>query len=114
MGLMTSLGSEIIRYNPSNGHIEASSSRGNTWFLRNSGSMIGRVRALITHKDELVLCSDKGVYYSSSKGNTWSLRSSAYKNFVDLQDAGSEILASTDDGHLYYSSSKGSTWARRR
>lgn len=74
MGLMVTMGNELIRYNPSNKHIEYSTNRGSSWYTRNSSN----------------------------------------KNFIDLQDAGKEILASTDDGHLYYSTSKGSSWYRRR
>ena len=74
MGLMITFGNELIRYNPQNHHIE----------------------------------------YSTSKGASWFTRNSSCKNFVDLQDAGKEILASTDDGHLYYSTNKGASWFRRR
>lgn len=114
MSLITTLGNELIRYNFSNGHIEYSINRGSIWSLRNSGSSLGRVRAMIAYGNELILCSDKGVFYSPSKGNTWALRSSTYKNFMDLQDCGREILALTDDGHVFYSTNGGSTWSRRR
>ena len=111
MGLMVSFGNELIRYNPANKHIEYSTNRGSSWFCRNSGSSIGNVKSIIVYGDELILCSDKGVMYSTSKGFT---RSSSHKDFIDLQDAGKEILATTADGHLYYSTSKGSSWFRRR
>ena len=74
MGLMVSFGNELIRYNPSNRHIE----------------------------------------YSTNRGASWYTRCSSHKDFIDLQDAGKEILASTSDGHLYYSTNKGSSWYRRR
>lgn len=114
MGLMVTFGNELIRYNPSNHHIEYSSNRGTSWYTRNSGSSLGNVRSLIQYGDELILCSDKGVMYSKNKGSSWYTRNSTYKNFTDLQDAGTEILATTVDGHLYYSKNKGSSWYRRR
>ena len=114
MGLMVSFGNELIRYNPANKHIEYSTNRGSSWFCRNSGSSIGNVKSIIVYGDELILCSDKGVMYSTSKGSSWFSRSSSHKDFIDLQDAGKEILATTADGHLYYSTSKGSSWFRRR
>ena len=114
MGLMVTFGNELIRYNPSNRHIEYSTNRGSSWYCRNSGSSIGNVRSIIVYGDELILCSDKGVMYSTNKGSSWYTRNSSNKNFIDLQDAGKEILASTDDGHLYYSTNKGSSWYRRR
>lgn len=114
MGLMVSFGNELIRYNPANNHIEYSTSRGATWFTRSSGGNIGKVRSMIVYGDELILCSDKGVMYSTSKGATWFTRSVSRKDFIDLQDAGNEILATSTDGHLYYSTSKGATWFRRK
>ena len=114
MGLMVSFGNELIRYNPANKRIEYSTNRGSSWYTRNSGSSIGNVKSIIVYGDELILCSDKGVMYSNNKGSSWYTRNSSNKNFIDLQDAGKEILASTDDGHLYYSNNKGSSWYRRR
>jgi len=111
---MVSYGNELIRFNAANGHIEYSTSRGCSWTLRYSGSSIGRVKALIVYGNELLVCSDKGIFYSTSKGCAWTLRCSTYKNFIDLQDCGRELLATTDDGHLYYSTSKGCAWTRRR
>lgn len=34
MGLMASFGNELIRFNPSNNHIEYSTNRGSSWFRR--------------------------------------------------------------------------------
>lgn len=113
MGLMVTFGNELIRFNPSNSHIEYSTNRGSTWYTRNSGSSIGNVKSLVVYGNELILCSDKGVYYSTNKGATWYMRSSQ-KDFVDLNDGGKELLAGTSDGHLYYSTNKGATWYRRR
>lgn len=114
MGLMITYGSELIRFNPSNHHIEYSTNRGSSWFCRNSGSSLGDVKSIIVYGNELILCSDKGVMYSTNKGASWFTRNSSCKNFIDLQDGGKEILASTDDGHLYYSTNKGASWFRRR
>ena len=114
MGLMVSFGNELIRFNPSNNHIEYSTNRGSSWFTRNSGGSIGNVKSIIVYGDELILCSDKGVMYSTSKGSSWFTRNTSHKDFIDLQDAGKEILATTADGHLYYSTSKGSSWFRRK
>ena len=114
MGLMVSFGNELIRYNPSNRHIEYSTNRGSSWYARNSGSNIGAVKSLITCGNELILCSDKGVMYSTNKGASWYMRCASRKDFIDLQDAGREILASTADGHLYYSTNKGASWYRRK
>lgn len=114
MGLMVSYGGELVRYNPANGHIEYSSSQGRAWLMRNSGSSLGKVKCIIVYGNELILCSDKGIFYSSSAGRAWLLRCPSYKNFIDLQDCGKELIASTDDGHIYYSTSAGRAWLRRR
>lgn len=113
MGLMVNLGSELIRYNPSNGHIEYSTSQGRVWSARCTSRTFGTARALIVYGKELLLCSDKGVYYSTSKGAVWSLRCSSHKDFIDLTDGGRELLATTSDGKMYYSTSKGMVWSRR-
>ena len=34
MGLMVSFGNELIRFNPSNNHIEYTTSKGSSWFRR--------------------------------------------------------------------------------
>jgi hypothetical protein len=36
------------------------------------------------------------------------------KNFVDIQDMGNELIATTSDDHLYASSSGGFSWFKRR
>ena len=114
MGLMVTFGNELIRYNPANNHIEYSNNRGVSWYTRNSGSSLGNVKSIIVYGNELILCSDKGVMYSNNKGSSWYTRNASHKDFTDLQDAGSEILASSSDGHLYYSNNKGASWYRRR
>ena len=114
MGLMVTLGRELIRYNPSNGHIEYSTSQGRVWSTRYSGSSIGSVKSLIVYRNELILCSDKGVFCSTSQGRVWAVRSSSNRNFIDLLESGPELLAYTDDGHLYYSTSAGRVWSRRK
>ena len=114
MSLMINYGGELIRYNPANGHIEYSTSQGRAWLQRNSGSSLGNVKCLLVYGKEIILCSDKGVFYSTSGGRAWLLRAASYKDFVELQDCGKELLATTADGHIYYSTSAGRAWLRRR
>ena len=113
MSLMAMAGSEMIRYNPSSNSIESSTNRGMTWFKRVSCSGMGRIRALVSHKGELVLCSDQGIYFSSNKGLTWFKRNSSDRNFVDMQDLGTELMATTSDGRVYVSSFGGFCWFKR-
>ena len=40
MPQLVTLGSELIRINPSNGHIEYSTSGGRTWMTRYSGTLM--------------------------------------------------------------------------
>lgn len=114
MSLMLSYGGEMIRYNPSNFHIEYSNNQGRSWYARYTGSNIGAVKSITSCGKELLLCSDKGVFYSNNSGRSWYLRNSTYKNFVDISDVGNEVLASTDDGHVYYSNNQGCSWYRRK
>lgn len=114
MALMISYGGEMIRYNPANSHIEYSNNQGRSWYTRYSSSNIGNVKSLISCGNELLLCSDKGVFYSNNSGRSWYTRSTSCKNFIDLTDTGSEILASTSDGHVYYSNNQGRSWYRRK
>jgi len=114
MSLMLSYNGELIRYNPANSHIEYSNNQGRSWYLRNSGDNIGKVKSIIECNGELILCSDKGVFYSNNAGRAWYTRNNSYKNFIDLNNTGSELLANTDDGHLYYSNNQGRAWYRRK
>ena len=114
MGLMISYGNELIRFNPSNNRIEYSTNRGVSWLTRCSSSSLGNVKCIIVYGNELILCSDKGVMYSTNKGVSWLRRNSSYTDFIDLQDAGREILATTYDGHIYYSTNRGVSWLKRR
>ena len=106
--------SEMIRYNPSTSSIEASNSKGFSWSMRCRCSDMGTVRAMTLHKGEIILCSDKGIYISKNSGMSWSKRSSSERNFVDIQDMGNELIATTSDGHVYASSSGGFSWFKRR
>ena len=114
MSLIVSDGSEMIRYNPSTSSIEASNSKGFSWMMRYRCSGMGNVRALTLHKEEIILCSDKGIYFSKSSGMAWAKRNSSDRNFVDIQDMGNELIATTSDGHVYASSSGGFSWFKRR
>ncbi len=114
MSLMVSDGSEMIRYNPSSVSIEASNSRGISWSMRYRCSGMGHVRALTKHKGEIILCSDQGIYFSNNSGRAWAKRNSSERNFVDIQDMGNELIATTSDGHIYASSSGGFSWFKRR
>lgn len=111
---MVSMGSELIRYNPSTDAIEYSTNRGSYWCTRCSSSSLGNVKSLITCGDELICCSDRGVFYSTNRGSYWCQRTGSYRNFINLQDCGNEIIAMTDDGHVYYSTNRGAYWCCRR
>ena len=114
MSLIVSDGSEMIRYNPSTASIEASNTRGFSWSMRYRCSGMGNIRALTMHKGELILCSDQGIYVSKCAGSAWSKRNSSERNFVDIQDMGNELIATTSDGHVYASSSGGFSWFKRK
>lgn len=116
MPQLVTLGSEMIRINPSNGHIEYSTSGGRTWMTRYSGSGYGRFLDLLPFSGKLLALTEKGIYCSSSAGRTWLMKSSTSiaKSFVALQDGGKEVIGMTSDGHIYASSSEGATWLQRR
>ena len=116
MPQLVTLGSELIRINPSNGHIEYSTSGGRTWMTRYSGSGNGRFLDLLPYAGKLLALTEKGIYCSSSAGRSWLIKSSTsiVRSFVALQDGGKEIIGMTADGHIYASSSEGATWLRRR
>ena len=114
MSLMVVNGSEMIRYNLSENAIEASNTRGFSWMMRYRCSDMGNIRALTMHKGEIILCSDQGIYFSKNSGKAWSKRNNSERNFVDIQDMGNELIATTSDGHVYASSSGGFSWFKRR
>ena len=87
---------------------------GFSWMMRYRCSDMGKVRAMTMHKGEIILCSDQGIYFSKSSGKSWSKRNSSERNFVDIQDMGSELIATTSDGHVYASSSGGFSWFKRK
>ena len=114
MSLIVFDGSEIIRYNPSTASIEASNSRGISWSMRYRCSGLGNIRALTKHKGEIILCSDQGIYFSKNSGRAWAKQNSSERKFVDIQDMGNELIATTSDGHIYASSSGGFSWFKRK
>ena len=114
MSLMVVNGSETIRYNPSANAIEASNTIGFSWSMRYRCSGMGNIRALTMHNGEIILCSDQGIYFSKNSGKAWSKRNNSERNFVDIQDMGSELIATTSDGHVFASSSGGFSWFKRR
>ena len=77
-------------------------------------SDMGNVRALTLHKGEIILCSDQGIYVAKNAGRAWIKRNGADRKFVDIQDKGTESIATTSDGHVYASSSGGFSWFKRR
>ena len=81
--------------------------------MRYRCSNMGNVRALTMHKGEVILCSGQGIYVSKNFGMAWFKRSSE-RNFVDIQDMGNELIATTSDGNVYASSSGGFSWFKRR
>lgn len=107
-------GSELIRINPANNHVEYSNNSGRSWYFRYSGSSCGTFRDLLLYGGELIAATSKGIYYSNNKGASWYLRSSAggCGEFLSLADGGRELLATTTKG-LYYSNNKGASWYKR-
>ena len=112
MSLMVLNGQEMVRYNPTANTIEYSN-RGTTWFKRCNCSGMGTIRALTMHKGEILLCSDRGVYFSKNGGCTWFMRDPTDKEFTDIQSMGNEVMGITSDGRVYVSSN-GFCWFRRK
>lgn len=114
MPQMITYGGELIRINPSNNHIEYSSTQGRSWMLRYSGSSNGNFIDLLPYGNELLAVTSKGIYYSSTAGRSWMLRysGSSCGNFQMLQDGGRELLGISDKG-LYYSTTAGRSWMFR-
>ena len=56
----------------------------------------------------------KKLEYSTTNGRSWSTRfpGASMGAFLNLTDAGKEILAQTEKG-LYYSTTKGRSWSKR-
>jgi hypothetical protein len=74
---------------------------------------MGNIRALTMHKGEIILCSDQGIYFSRNAGMAWAMRNSSERNFVDIQDMGSELIATTSDGHIFASITSFSLYKRK-
>ena len=60
------------------------------------------------------MCCDRGVFVSSTEGKTFNPRytGSGCGQFLNLQDNGREIIATTSNG-LYRSENEGKTWLKR-
>ena len=116
MPQLISYGNELIRINPANNHIEASITRGSSWFNRYSGGAAGQFKDLLPYGNEILVCTSNGIFFSTTRGSSWSSRciSTTCQTFTSLADGGKDLLANTDDGHLYVSTTKGSSWFRRR
>ena len=71
---------------------------------------------VITHKGDLIRINstDKSIETSKDGGRTWRLRyrGSMFGTFLDLNDAGTEIIATTTMG-VYASVDGGYTWRKR-
>ena len=70
---------------------------------------LGDILLRISPKDS------KRIEYSTTQGRSWItayLGSSSIGNFIDLCDAGNEIIGTTDKG-LCYSQTKGRSWIMR-
>ena len=75
MPQLITYGNELIRFNPSNNHIEVSTSRGMSWYTRCSGGSLGTIRDLLVFGNELLApTSDGHLYVSTSKGASWFRR----------------------------------------
>ena len=116
MPQLVTLGSELIRINPSNGHIESSTTGGRSWLVRYTGNGCGRFIDILPFAGKLLALTDKGVYGSTTGGRSWLIRcsSSIAQSLVSLQDGGRELIGMTADGHIYTSTTEGASWLRRR
>ena len=113
MALVINYGDELVRFNPSNKHIEYSNNEGVSWYWRYTLDM-GNARCLVDCGKGLLLCSEKGIFFSDCSGRSWNRRNSIYTNFTDMMKTGSEIVAFTNDGHVYYSKDYGCSWNKRK
>lgn len=70
---------------------------------------------MINSGNEMIRISpkdNKNLEYSTNGGRTWNMRCSANSSrgsFIDLVDAGNELLATCEKG-LFYSTNAGRTW----
>ena len=103
MPTLINYGSELIRINPSNNRIEYSTNRGASWITRYSGSNSGLFRDLLQYGNEILACTDKGLYYSTNKGASWICRRQGpllfdqQGGFLDMQ----EFRQRREDTHLH-------------
>lgn len=111
---LVSLGNELIRINPENNRIEASTNQGRSWMTRYSGSYYGTFKCLLVHDNELIAATSKGVAVSTNGGRSWMTRYSGsfYGEFQSLTSGNGEILATTTKG-LYASRDGGRSWIKR-
>ncbi|WP_281323887.1 hypothetical protein [Flavobacterium sp. IMCC34518] len=74
------------------------------------GLMISRGKELI----RINPANRQKLEYSTNEGRSWMLRHSGSSNgdFIELNDNGKEILATTTKG-VYYSTNDGRSWMRR-
>ena len=117
MSKLITFGSELIRINPSNNHIEYSNNKGYSWYSRHTSSSCGTFVDLVLYENEIIALTSKGIYYSNNKGYSWysrcaSLPTSSYGTFLSLMDGGKELLAQTSKC-LCYSPNKGFSWYKR-
>jgi len=114
MPLLINLGTELLRINTAKNAVEFSQNGGRSWTVRYSGNSYGTFRDLLPYGNELLACTDRGIYVSTNQGRSFVVRcnNTSYGDFLNLQDAGSELLANTTKG-LYYSRNAGRSWVRR-
>ena len=74
MGQMISLGTELIRINPQNNHIEYSVNGGRTWLIRFNSPQCGVFQELTVHGSEILATTSKGLFYSKNAGRNWLRR----------------------------------------
>lgn len=103
---------ESIRINPVTNMIDFSENNGEHWQERYTRAVYtGCFVDLIIHKEELLACTAKGIYYSHNQGHSWVPR---YTEplcgvFLNLDTNGPLLTALTTKGS-YVSEDSGRTW----
>ena len=75
MPKLITMGNELIRINPSNNHIEYSTSAGRIWMMRNGNSYAKTFTSIQDGGREMLAMTEDGhLYYSTSEGMVWMRR----------------------------------------
>ena len=109
MAQIISIGTALLRINPTNNKKIEYSNNGKYWTTHYTGSTYGEFYDLLLFGSEIFAVTSKGLYVSKNEGRNTN---STYGEFESIVANGTELLAITSKG-TYASKNEGRNWTKK-